>query len=49
MEKAPPALTDAEYQQWSTLYATVLQWIYSTISTDLLTTILEPNSTAVEA
>ena len=48
-EKAPPAPTDAEHEQWTTLDATVLQWIYSTISTDLLTTILEPNSTAVEA
>ena len=45
----PPASTDNEYEQWTTLDATVLQWIYSTISTDLLTTILEPNSTAIEA
>ncbi|XP_024630280.1 uncharacterized protein [Medicago truncatula] len=48
-EKAPPAPTDVEYEQWTTLDATILQWIYSTISTDLLSTILEPNSTAVEA
>ena len=48
-DKAPPLPADAEYEQWTTLDATVLQWIYSTISTDLLTTILEPNSTAVDA
>ncbi|XP_050901468.1 uncharacterized protein LOC127108105 [Lathyrus oleraceus] len=47
--KERPAITDANHEQWSTLDATVLQWIYSTISTDLLTTILEPNSTAIEA
>jgi len=47
--KEPPAVTDAKHEQWSTFDATVLQWIYSTISTDLLSTILEPNSTAMEA
>ncbi|XP_019435882.1 PREDICTED: uncharacterized protein LOC109342335 [Lupinus angustifolius] len=47
--KEPPTPTDADHEQWVTLDATVLQWIYSTISTDLLTTILEPNSTAMEA
>ncbi|GAU38402.1 hypothetical protein TSUD_52270 [Trifolium subterraneum] len=41
--------TDEEKEAWSTLDATVHQWIYSTISTDLLTTILEPGSTAKEA
>ncbi|XP_060200155.1 uncharacterized protein LOC132628389 [Lycium barbarum] len=41
--------TDAEKELWSTLDATVLQWIYATISTDLLHTILEPDSTAMEA
>ena len=45
--KEPPAVTDAKHEPWSTLNATVLQWIYSTISTDLLSTILEPNSTAM--
>lgn len=47
-EKKPPE-TDEEKELWSTLDATVLQWIYSTISNDLLTTILEPDSTAKEA
>ncbi|KAD4386050.1 hypothetical protein E3N88_26219 [Mikania micrantha] len=34
---------------WSRLDAIVLQWIYSTISNDLLHTILKPNSTAYQA
>lgn len=45
--KAPT--TDEEKELWLTLDATVLQWIYTTISNDLLQTILEPDSTAVEA
>ncbi|XP_058771930.1 uncharacterized protein LOC131645313 [Vicia villosa] len=47
--KELPVVTDAKHEQWSTLDSTVLQWIYSTISTNLLTTILEPNSTTMEA
>ncbi|CAH9124812.1 unnamed protein product [Cuscuta epithymum] len=34
---------------WDRLDAVVLQWIYGTISQDLLLTILEPDSTAMEA
>lgn len=34
---------------WSRLDAIVLQWIYGTISNDLLHTILEPDSTAQQA
>ena len=45
----PSAPTSTDYEQWITLDATVLQWIYSTISTDLLKTILEPDSTAAAA
>jgi len=45
----PEDTSSAEYEQWTTFDSTVLQWIYFTISTDLLTTILEPDSTAVEA
>ncbi|XP_059285186.1 uncharacterized protein LOC132038549 [Lycium ferocissimum] len=41
--------TDAEKELWSTLDATVLSWIYSTISNDLLHTIIEPDSMAMEA
>ncbi|KAJ9536397.1 hypothetical protein OSB04_un000432 [Centaurea solstitialis] len=46
-EKVPA--TDEEKELWATLDATVLQWIYATISNDLLHTILEPDSTAMEA
>ncbi|XP_055824245.1 uncharacterized protein LOC129892687 [Solanum dulcamara] len=41
--------TDAKKELWSTLDATIFSWIYSTISNDLLHTIIEPNSTAMEA
>ncbi|XP_074315078.1 uncharacterized protein LOC141651258 [Silene latifolia] len=34
---------------WETLDATVLQWIYSTVTTELLKIIVEANSTAMEA
>ena len=47
-EKKQPE-TDDEKELWPTLDSTVLQWIYSTISNDLLTTIIEPDSTAMEA
>ncbi|XP_060200327.1 uncharacterized protein LOC132628573 [Lycium barbarum] len=46
-EKVPK--TDTEKELWSTLDATVLQWIYATFSTNLLHTILEPDSAAMEA
>ncbi|XP_010677040.1 uncharacterized protein LOC104892754 [Beta vulgaris subsp. vulgaris] len=42
--KAPS--TDEEKEEWATVDATVLKWIYGTISEDLLNTILEPDSTA---
>ncbi|CAL0312426.1 unnamed protein product [Lupinus luteus] len=41
--------TAEEKELWSTLDATVLSWIYATISSDLLHTIIEPDSTAMEA
>jgi hypothetical protein len=44
----PTYVSSAEYEQRTTLDATVLQWIYSKISTNLLTTILEQNSTTME-
>jgi len=47
-EKKTPE-TDDEIELWATLDATVLQWIYSTISSDLFATIIEPDSTAMEA
>ncbi|KAI3751108.1 hypothetical protein L2E82_22154 [Cichorium intybus] len=39
----------SEFETWSRLDAIVLQWIYSTISNDLLHTILKPNTTASQA
>nr|KAJ0225416.1 hypothetical protein LSAT_V11C100033530 [Lactuca sativa] len=38
-----------EYETWSRLDAIVLQWIYGTISNDLLHTILKPNTSASQA
>ncbi|MCI08873.1 polynucleotidyl transferase, partial [Trifolium medium] len=47
-DKTSPAdISSAEYEQWTTLDSTILRWIYFTISTDMLTTILEPDSTAL--
>lgn len=48
-EKPKTPTTDDEKELWSTLDATVLQWIYATISSDLLHTIIEPDSTAMNA
>ncbi|XP_047306419.1 uncharacterized protein LOC124909829 [Impatiens glandulifera] len=45
----PPPSTDEEKDIRLTLDATVFQWIYTTISQDLLHTILEPDSTAEQA
>ncbi|CAJ2673304.1 unnamed protein product [Trifolium pratense] len=42
-------VAESDPKLWSRLDAIVLQWIYGTISTDLLHTILEPNSTAQQA
>ncbi|XP_021771082.1 uncharacterized protein LOC110735181 [Chenopodium quinoa] len=47
--KAHPPSTDEEKGLWSTLDAMVISWIYSTISRDLLQTIIEPDATAMEA
>ncbi|XP_074277379.1 uncharacterized protein LOC141601017 [Silene latifolia] len=44
-----PPSTDDEKEMWETLDATVLQWIYSTVTTELLEIIVEPNSTTMEA
>ncbi|XP_074306217.1 uncharacterized protein LOC141641457 [Silene latifolia] len=45
----PPAAQDPDYGQWSEIDAHVLQWIYGSISDDLLLRILETDSTAHEA
>ncbi|XP_057455065.1 uncharacterized protein LOC130746451 [Lotus japonicus] len=42
----PPARTDAFYARWATLDSTVKQWIYSTISFDLLSTVMEKGAMA---
>lgn len=47
-KEKPTPKTDDEIEHWWTLDATVLQWIYSAISNDLLNTILEPEATAME-
>ncbi|XP_074287645.1 uncharacterized protein LOC141612793 [Silene latifolia] len=44
--KSPVTAEDKEL--WETLDATVLQWIYATVSTDLLETIVEEETTAKE-
>ncbi|XP_060183318.1 uncharacterized protein LOC132613314 [Lycium barbarum] len=48
-KEKPAPKTDEEVELWSTIDATVLQWIYSTISNDLLNTIIEPDATAMDA
>lgn len=45
----PPAKTDQTYETWLEIDAIVLQWIYGTLSDDLLTRVLELDSTAHEA
>ncbi|KAI3525466.1 hypothetical protein L1887_04283 [Cichorium endivia] len=46
---APPAKTTVYYEQWAEIDAIVLQWIYGTLSDDLLVRVLEPESSAFEA
>ncbi|KAJ9548745.1 hypothetical protein OSB04_021288 [Centaurea solstitialis] len=41
-----PASTDTEYAAWKELDALVSQWIYSTLSDDLLTRVLDMDATA---
>ncbi|KAI3800218.1 hypothetical protein L1987_35529 [Smallanthus sonchifolius] len=44
-----PAKTDPEYASWSEIDAIVLQWIYGTLSDDLLVRVLDSDSTAFDA
>ncbi|XP_076901367.1 uncharacterized protein LOC143555749 [Bidens hawaiensis] len=44
-----PAATDLNFATWSEIDAIVLQWIYGTLSIDLLDRVLETESTAHEA
>ncbi|XP_060210437.1 uncharacterized protein LOC132637353 [Lycium barbarum] len=48
-KEKPAPKTDEEVELWTTIDTTVLQWIYSTISNDLLNTIIEPDATAMDA
>lgn len=41
-----PAKTDPRYEEWAEIDALVLQWIYGTLSDDLLVRVLEAESTA---
>ncbi|XP_074287918.1 uncharacterized protein LOC141613082 [Silene latifolia] len=43
-----PHSTPDEKELWETLDATVLQWIYSTVTTELLENIVETDSTAMD-
>ncbi|XP_074288531.1 uncharacterized protein LOC141613688 [Silene latifolia] len=43
-----PPSTDDEKELWETFDATVLQWIYSTVTNDLLETIAEADTTAMK-
>ncbi|XP_074283909.1 uncharacterized protein LOC141608456 [Silene latifolia] len=45
----PPAASAANYDEWCEIDAHVLQWIYGTLSDDLLPRVLEDESTAYEA
>jgi len=46
---SPPNLKDTDPNLWACLHDVVLQWIYGTISDDLLHTIIERDSTAQNA
>ncbi|XP_074292143.1 uncharacterized protein LOC141618998 [Silene latifolia] len=48
-DTTPPAKTDPLYDVWYEIDAHVLQWIYGTVSDDILPRILEPDSTAQQA
>jgi len=42
-------MTKDEKELWWTLDATILSWLYATISNDLLHTIIEPDATTMDA
>ncbi|KAK9057636.1 hypothetical protein SSX86_022472 [Deinandra increscens subsp. villosa] len=44
-----PASTDSSYQDWLKIDSIVLQWIYGTLSDDLLVRVLETESIALQA
>ncbi|XP_022013845.1 uncharacterized protein LOC110913313 [Helianthus annuus] len=45
----PPAKEDPNYESWAEIDAIVLQWIYGSLSDEILVRIIEPESTALEA
>ncbi|KAL9997056.1 putative RNA-directed DNA polymerase [Helianthus debilis subsp. tardiflorus] len=45
----PPASTDPTFAAWSELDALILQWIFSTVSDDILARVLESDQTARSA
>lgn len=46
---APPAKTSDTYDSWVEIDAIVLQWIYGTLSDDLLIRVLDTDTTAYKA
>ena len=48
-DKDKEASSTLAFETWSRLDAIVLEWIFATISKDLIQTILEPNATAKQA
>ncbi|KAK1431376.1 hypothetical protein QVD17_07833 [Tagetes erecta] len=44
----PPPKTDPEHDQWMTVDAIVLQWIYGTLSDEIFARVVEDESTAME-
>ncbi|XP_074318428.1 uncharacterized protein LOC141655238 [Silene latifolia] len=44
-----PSETDSTYEEWCEIDSHVLQWIYGTLNDDLLSRVLEDESTAYEA
>ncbi|XP_048498082.1 uncharacterized protein LOC125496618 [Beta vulgaris subsp. vulgaris] len=48
-EKPTVLTSEDEKELWSTLDDTILSWIYATISNDLLHTIIEPDTTIMDA
>ncbi|KAI3725566.1 hypothetical protein L1987_65356 [Smallanthus sonchifolius] len=45
----PPAQDDPTHESWTEIDAIVLQWIYGTLSDELLVRVLVPDSTALDA
>ncbi|XP_074315170.1 uncharacterized protein LOC141651352 [Silene latifolia] len=46
--KAPKPSTGDDQELWETIDATVLQWIYATVTNDLLETVVEEDSTTMD-